>query len=87
MSEEGVQNYESYAWFGLAAPKGTPKAIVDRLNRETQAVIADPDIQRRLTEIGVEPWSTSTDDFKKFVSAEIVKWTGIIKAAGIKSSN
>ena len=87
MAEEGVQNYESYAWFGLAAPKGTPKAIIDRLNRETQAVIADPDIQRRLTEIGVEPWSTSTDEFKRFISAEIVKWTGIIKAAGIKSSN
>jgi tripartite-type tricarboxylate transporter receptor subunit TctC len=85
MEEAGVANYESYGWFGLAAPKGTPASVVERLQRETAAAVADPAVQARLVEIGTEPGSSSSAEFKAFVSAEIVKWRDIIGKAGIKS--
>jgi tripartite-type tricarboxylate transporter receptor subunit TctC len=84
MAEEGVQNYESYAWFGLAAPKGTPAPILDRLHAELVKTIADPSVQARLIEIGVEPTTNMRDEFKTFISSEIVKWRDIIQSAGIK---
>jgi tripartite-type tricarboxylate transporter receptor subunit TctC len=85
MEEAGVANYESYGWFGLAAPKGTPAAVVERLQRETAAALADPAVQTRLVEIGTEPGSSTSAEFKDFVSAEIVKWRDIIGKAAIKS--
>ncbi|WID99801.1 tripartite tricarboxylate transporter substrate binding protein (plasmid) [Bosea vestrisii] len=83
MAEAGVENYESYAWFGLAAPKGTPAAILTRLDEAVKVTMADPQVQKRLLEIGVEPTYSSRDEFKSFVSAEIAKWAKIIKEAGI----
>ncbi|MDB5590138.1 tripartite tricarboxylate transporter substrate binding protein [Enterovirga sp.] len=85
MLEAGVPDYESYAWFGLAAPKGTPAAIISRLEREVAAAVADPKVQARPIEIGTEPESSSAAEFKRFVSAEVVKWREIITKAGIKS--
>ncbi|NNM72431.1 Bug family tripartite tricarboxylate transporter substrate binding protein [Enterovirga aerilata] len=85
MEEAGVANYESYGWFGLAVPKGTPAAIIERLQRETAAAVADPAVQARLVEIGTEPGSSTSDEFKAFVSAEIIKWRDIIGKAAIKS--
>ncbi len=79
-------DYESCAWFGLAAPKGTPKAVIERLNRETVAIIRDPAIQKRLIEIGFEPWATSADEFRDFIAGETQKWTKIIARAGIKAN-
>lgn len=86
MAEEGVTDYESYAWFGIAAPKGTPAPIIERLNREIRATMADPTTQKRLIEIGVEPTSSSPEEFKSFVSDEIRKWGDIIKKAGIQAN-
>jgi tripartite-type tricarboxylate transporter receptor subunit TctC len=85
MAEERVTNYESYAWFGIAAPKGTPAPILERLNAELVKTIADPGVQARLIEIGVEPAATTRDEFKRFISSEIVKWRDIIQTAGIKA--
>jgi len=87
MAEAGVANYESYAWFGLAAPKGTPAPILARLSEAVKETMADPLVQKRLLEIGVEPTMSSPDAFKSFVSSEIVKWTKIIKDAGISAAN
>jgi tripartite-type tricarboxylate transporter receptor subunit TctC len=86
MAEQGVTDYESYAWFGIAAPKGTPAPIIERLNREIRATIADPTVRKRLLEIGVDPVSNSQAEFKSFISGEIQKWTGIIKKAGIQAN-
>lgn len=86
MAEAGVSGYESYAWFGLAAPKGTPAAVLERLSREVRAAVADVAVQKRLIEIGVEPSSSSQAEFKAFVAAELAKWSGIIKQAGITSN-
>lgn len=85
MAEAGVENYESYAWFGFAAPKGTPAPILAQLSKAVRTTMADPIVQKRLLEIGVEPTSSSPEEFKSFVSAEIVKWSGIIKNAGISA--
>jgi tripartite-type tricarboxylate transporter receptor subunit TctC len=84
MIEAGVPGYESYAWFGLAAPKGTPPDIVERLNRATVAAMADANVRRRLVEIGVEPASSGAAEFRSFVSSEIVKWRDVIERANIK---
>ncbi len=85
MAEQGVTNYESYAWFGIAAPKGTPAPILERLNGELVKTMADPTVQARLVEIGVEPTSSTREEFKAFISSEIVKWRDIIQGAGIKA--
>jgi tripartite-type tricarboxylate transporter receptor subunit TctC len=84
MAEQGVKDYESYAWFGIAAPKGTPQAVIDRLNKEIVATVADPAVQKRLIEIGVEPDSSTPAQFKAFLAEESTKWAGIIAKAGIK---
>ncbi|MEP9355836.1 tripartite tricarboxylate transporter substrate binding protein [Xanthobacter sp. KR7-65] len=84
MGEQGLADYESYAWFGIAAPKGTPQAVIDRLNREIVATVADSAVQKRLIEIGVEPESSTAAQFKAFIAAESVKWADIIAKAGIK---
>jgi tripartite-type tricarboxylate transporter receptor subunit TctC len=84
MAEAGVGNYESYAWFGIAAPKGTPAPILERLHSETVKAVADPAVQARLLEIGVEPATSTRAEFRSFISSEIVKWRDIIQKAGIK---
>jgi tripartite-type tricarboxylate transporter receptor subunit TctC len=86
MAEAGVANYESYAWFGLAAPKGTPAAVLDRLSKEVRSAVADAAVQKRLIDIGVEPSSSSPAEFKAFVAVELAKWSSIIKEAGITSN-
>lgn len=85
MAESGVKDYESYAWFGLAAPKGTPPEIVRRLNEAVVKALADPKVEARLTEIGADPASSSPEEFAKFVVSENKKWREIITKAGIKS--
>ena len=85
MAELGITNYESYGWFGIAAPKGTPKPVVDRLHSEVVRAVADPSVQARLIEIGVEPVSSTPEAFRAFISAEIVKWRDIITTTGIKN--
>lgn len=84
MEEAGVGNYESYAWFGIAAPRGTPDEVVARLHKATAFAVADRTAQARLLEIGVDPFISTPAEFKSFVSSEIVKWRDIITKAGIK---
>ena len=84
MAEQGVNDYESYAWFGIAAPTGTPQPVIERLNREIVATMADPAVQKRLVDIGVEPESSTPAQFKAFLAAESAKWSAIIAKAGIK---
>jgi tripartite-type tricarboxylate transporter receptor subunit TctC len=83
MQEEGVKNFDSSAWFGLLAPKGTPAAIVERLNKETVRALADPGLSKRMIEIGAEPSPMTRAEFKAFISAEVVKWRKVINDAGV----
>jgi tripartite-type tricarboxylate transporter receptor subunit TctC len=81
---ETVPGYAVTGWLGLGAPKGTPPEIVERLARETNAVLADPAMQARLAELGSEPMPGSTADFAKLVADETEKWSKVVKFAGLK---
>jgi tripartite-type tricarboxylate transporter receptor subunit TctC len=80
-----VPGYEASAWYGVGAPKGTPTEIVDKLNAEINAGLADPKLSARLTELGSVPFAGSPADFGKFLAAETDKWGKVIRAAGIKA--
>jgi tripartite-type tricarboxylate transporter receptor subunit TctC len=79
-----VKGYEASGPFGLGAPTGTPPAVLDRLNREINAVLADPKVKARLAELGSEPLTGSPADIGRMLAAESEKWAKVVKAANIK---
>jgi len=79
-----VRGFEASAWYGVAAPKGTPPEIVDKLNAEINAAFADPKIKARLTELGGMVLAGSAADFGKLVADETEKWGKVVKFAGAK---
>src|SRR5215475_12927360 len=81
---EFVQGYEAIGWYGLGAPKDTPAAIIDKLNNEINAILADPTMKARLFALGAEPMPMTSAAFGKFMSDEADKWSKVIKFAGIK---
>jgi tripartite-type tricarboxylate transporter receptor subunit TctC len=80
-----VPGYEMSQWYGIAAPRGTPAEIVDRLNREINAAFADPRMKARLTDVGGTVLPGTPEDFQKFVAAESEKWAKVVKFAGLKA--
>jgi len=84
VSETGLPGFEAYTWNMFFAPAKTPRAIVDRLNREINAVAKDPASRARLDGLGVEVVDDSTpESLRNFVPDEIAKWTKVFKAAGV----
>lgn len=79
-----VPGYEASAWYGLAAPKGTPSAIVEKLNREVNAILAQPDVKAQLADLGASLLPGSTSDFGRLIVDETAKWGKVIRFAGIK---
>jgi tripartite-type tricarboxylate transporter receptor subunit TctC len=79
-----VPGYAVTGWLGIGVPKGTPAAIVDRLNKETNAVLADPDVATRLANLGSELFTGTPAEFGKFIAAETEKWAKVVQFAGIK---
>jgi tripartite-type tricarboxylate transporter receptor subunit TctC len=82
---EFVPGFEASSWFGVAAPKGTPVEVIERLNREINAGLADPAIKTRLADMGGMPLPGSPVDFGKLISDETEKWSKVIHEAGIKA--
>jgi tripartite-type tricarboxylate transporter receptor subunit TctC len=82
---EFVPGYESSFWTGVGAPKNTPAEIVDKLNKEINAVLADPKSKTRLADLGGTPLVGSPADFGKLIAEEIEKWGKVIRAANIKA--
>jgi len=80
-----VPGYESSAWYGVGAPKGTPAEIVDRLNREINAILADPKAKARVAEMGATLITGSPADFGRLVADETEKWGKVVKFAGVKA--
>ena len=78
-----VPGYEASAFFGMGAPKGTPSEIIGRLNREINAVLADPRIKAKLAELGGTLIAGSPADFGKVVAEETAKWEKVIKTGGV----
>ena len=79
---ETVPGFEASSWFGVSAPKGTPKEIVEKLNKEINAAIADPKIKTRIEELGGIPFPGSAAGFGKFVQAETDKWRPVVIKSG-----
>jgi tripartite-type tricarboxylate transporter receptor subunit TctC len=81
---EFVPGYEASSWHGIGVPKDTPTEIVDRLNKEINAGLADPKIKERLADLGGTPLVGSPADFGKLIAEETEKWAQVIRAANIK---
>jgi tripartite-type tricarboxylate transporter receptor subunit TctC len=79
-----VPGYEASQWYGFAAPKNTPAEIVDRLNKEINAAIADPGMLARLAAIGGQPIPGAPAEFGRLIAEETEKWGNVVRAAGIK---
>jgi tripartite-type tricarboxylate transporter receptor subunit TctC len=82
-SEAGLPEYQASGWFAMQVPRGTPKDIVARINREMAEALADPTVRERFEQQGAEPKVISPEEATKFTSTEIVKWHDIIQKAGI----
>jgi tripartite-type tricarboxylate transporter receptor subunit TctC len=81
---EFLPGYEASGWYGIVAPKGVPRAIVDKLNAEINAALADPAVKGRYADLGLILSPGSPEDFSKFVAAETEKWAKVVKFAGIQ---
>jgi tripartite-type tricarboxylate transporter receptor subunit TctC len=79
-----VPGYEATAWYGIGAPRNTPAEIVERLNREINAGLAEGRIKGRLADLGGEPMPTTPAEFGKLVADETEKWGKVIRAANIR---
>ena len=84
IAEAGVPGYASSAWFGLVAPAGVPKPIVDKLAAETQRILKLPDVNERLSSLGAEPVGDRPEQFSAMIKSEIAKWAKVIKDANVE---
>jgi tripartite-type tricarboxylate transporter receptor subunit TctC len=82
---ESVPVYEASGWIGIGAPKNTPAEIIDKLNSESNAALADPAFVAHLADLGAEPFANSPTDFRKFIVEYTEKWGKVIRAANIKA--
>jgi len=85
ISEAGVPGYESTQWFGILAPAGTPRPIIDRLNQEIVRIMQSPAVKQRLTNDGMEIVAGTPEQFGAHIKAETEKWAKVIKAMGLKT--
>jgi tripartite-type tricarboxylate transporter receptor subunit TctC len=79
---ETVPGYEASAWFGMAVPKGTPRPIIDKLNKTINEALADPGVQAKLAELGGTLIPGKPEDFGKIIASETDKWAKVVKATG-----
>jgi tripartite-type tricarboxylate transporter receptor subunit TctC len=84
MSEAGLTGFEVNSWYGLLAPAGTPREIINQLNTEVARSLREPDARERLYAIGAEPMGGTPEEFGDYIKSETTKWEKVIKAANIK---
>ena len=84
VSESGVAKYEAVIWLGLMAPKGTPPAIVSRLNEEVRKIVARADVKDAWAKQGAVPLSMNVAEFAQYLEADVAKWANIVKVSGAK---
>jgi tripartite-type tricarboxylate transporter receptor subunit TctC len=82
---EFLPGYEVTQWYGILVPAGTPKDIVDRLNKEVVRAVASPKVAQLLTNLGTQPITNTPDQFRAFIKSETDKWGKVIRAANIKA--
>jgi tripartite-type tricarboxylate transporter receptor subunit TctC len=84
VAEAGVPGFEVNVWFGMQVPAGTPKAVVDKLNRDIVTLLKEPDVVQRFRNQGVEVAASTPEQFGTLVRSEITKWTQLIREANIR---
>jgi len=82
---EFLPGYEANGWYGVVAPKGTPPEVIETLNKQINAALADPTMRKRFTELGCGVFTGSPADFEKFIVNETEKWAKVIQFAGVKA--
>ena len=85
LAELGYAGYDVNPWFGLAAPAGTPRPIIDRLNAEFAKAANDPEVVKRLGDQGIEAASMTPEQFAAFIKSETARWTEVVKISGAKA--
>ncbi|MBV8033218.1 MAG: tripartite tricarboxylate transporter substrate binding protein, partial [Betaproteobacteria bacterium] len=86
LDEQGIKGFEMTTWFGFIGPARLPAPIVERLNKEINAILAAPALQQKLAQQGFERVPPGTpDDFAKVIRADLAKWVPLIKAAGARA--
>ena len=83
VAEAGVRGYEAIGWFGLLAPAATPHALVEKISRDANAVLANPDVHAKMLALGAEPSGDTPREFGRFIHADQAKWTKLMKERGI----
>ena len=83
VAESGLPGYDAVLTYGLVAPAGTPRPIVQKLNKVLREVLATDEVKRRIAQEGAEPMSTSPEEYAAVLDREDKKWSAIIKSAGI----
>jgi len=81
---ETVPGYEASAWFGMGAPRGTPPSVIEKLNTEVNLALADPEINKKLADLGGVPMPVGADDFGRLMADETEKWAKVVKLSGAK---
>jgi tripartite-type tricarboxylate transporter receptor subunit TctC len=84
MSEAGVPGYEAVIWLGIMAPKGTPRAIVAKLNAEITKIVSRPEVRAEWAKQGAVPMAMTPDEFARYTADDIAKWERIVKISGAK---
>jgi len=84
VSEAGVPGYEAVIWLGLIAPKGTPPAVVNRLNAEITKIVSRPEVRAEWAKQGAVAMTMTPDEFSRYVADDIVKWEKVVKVSGAK---
>jgi tripartite-type tricarboxylate transporter receptor subunit TctC len=84
ISEAGVPGYEATNWWGIVAPAGTPRPIIERLHKEISVILASAETKKRFESEGGEAAQMSPEEFGRFITSETVKWAKVVKEAGIK---
>jgi tripartite-type tricarboxylate transporter receptor subunit TctC len=83
VAEAGVPGYEAIGWFGLLAPAATPRAIVEKISRDANAVLADPEVRAKMLALGAEPSGDTPEEFGRFIHADQAKWSKLMRERGI----
>lgn len=84
VAESGLPGFDIVAWFGIMAPAGTPKEIITKLNTEIVKILQMPDVKERLLKLGIEPISSTPENFATYVREEIAKWGKLVKESGVQ---
>lgn len=82
LNEVGMKDAQIASWYGFAAPKGTPRAVIDRLNTSARKALQDPNVAKQLGELGAQTWGSTPAEMTEWMRAQLTKWQSVVKASG-----